>query len=1118
MLVKHASHEQAFRIIQALIGQGLDAAQPSTAADELRAGDVFACLRDMLSASSTSSLDGAKATDFQLGVRLLKTLCDIFRPYLTGSKSIYAFCAEKRHRCYQWTAMCRLGTWILLRTQTEPAPIECSRLCWLQIHRMDPAADLQVWGLLLNESLGHIASSKGVLLANLDAQSRMFSALAPLFTRIIQSVPALSANKLARALVLKALGACDTLLRLIPPHAASMGLFNPGSRAPVEEGTFAQLKCTAGDYVFRPPPAPDSGSSSPSSTNGYDSNSDDSNDPIAEQRHEESDEFDREGRLCEMLAAFVTLANYITLGADGDGMRSVLAMAVRSSLQWISTLAMSARDNANKQVRLLETRRRVNIGVVGEHTRLIAFATDWSRLQRIPVIRHRESSDDTPAKRTYKDTAAQVVRLLASVPVWSILGDDCQPILERCLGRASDDDPASRPFEGVRFCHNLSALLSPGDLLQAAFLALRTLSSILGVHSQLASGNITRLRLPQLQVRGYSPKSDEAFMQLAVQTGLCELLLVPSFVDRCTAFVAHCEEDTNGYSLVLRAGQIWLDMIGSIARHSLFRTHIGIACGTSPSAAGDGRLQFHVWWIRALAMGTDCLVGALASPGDMDRIRLACILPAHLLSWHKYLPATPGFVERFAGLKAPLVTEDAQQPRQSAISVIYFLACRLWYQLRLLDPELGDDPATLRVGRDVWGISSDALGMLQGLVRFLAARRLLRDLGLLEDLGCLVSDLMADQNTPQLIARLIHLPESPAATPTICHDDDPLVHPLLQIYEFSDDDDDDTSGGSAASEDVVGKLLRDFDQNQTPSTTQRPLQEYYRPRVLSRLWSEFTTNLVVLPAAISLGSLASGPRLSERKADVIEWLSDADDIFFCAFTPLLAVREHLAEQSPLWRAVGKGLQFADVSSSLELVPISDHTFPRLCVSAALVVPELQQVRLPDSPCAMVCTVAGQLAAHLSHDRRCRTALLFLAWRQRKSLGGHLRQGTDHLRQAAMHILGEMPSSASLLSEQPIVVRGILDDSEPSGPIATSMAFLVEHSPVFGAMFTGPFSEARLARDGQQVFELLADHTALHTLLRILHNCAQQQQPIVGLEDDDDEGLLARLLDGRLGFF
>ncbi|KAJ2891638.1 hypothetical protein IWW38_003536, partial [Coemansia aciculifera] len=56
------------------------------------------------------------------------------------------------------------------------------------------------------------------------------------------------------------------------------------------------------------------------------------------------------------------------------------------------------------------------------------------------------------------------------------------------------------------------------------------LSSILGVRSYLVARDVTQLRLPHLHVREHSPRSTEALMHLAVQSGLSRLMLEPTVV------------------------------------------------------------------------------------------------------------------------------------------------------------------------------------------------------------------------------------------------------------------------------------------------------------------------------------------------------------------------------------------------------------------------------------------------------------------------------------------------------------------------------------------------------------------------------------------------------------
>ncbi|KAJ2820677.1 hypothetical protein IWW50_004962, partial [Coemansia erecta] len=423
----------AAQLIRALAGMGCELCDPekTAAVDEAYVGNVFACIRDTMDHIEPPPYDSSDMPlHIEATARLSLALSTLFRPYVTmkdHSTSLYAFCAEKRHRCYQWAALCHASTWI---SGWQSAPkvaeslAECSRLCWLQITDTAPA-DPRIWCLLLSESLGHIGfdstrkspvQTPPLFMASDDAQTQVFTALAPLLTRISGLLPILATNRVPRPLVLTSLRTCGRLLRHVRPQAASMGLFRPASQCADivrEEGVFHQVGCSLDAYVFRPTLLPsDEPTQSPKDGDDKEEHGIQP-DSSVEQVREDSEEAYRESVLATVFDSLVVLAstatatrldnnagdsaalaNTTTAAKLDNNADDLVALAFRVLLRWIGAFATSARDNAGTQARILESQKRINIGVFGDKTRLSSSATDWSRLQKVPIVRLPQGDSD----------------------------------------------------------------------------------------------------------------------------------------------------------------------------------------------------------------------------------------------------------------------------------------------------------------------------------------------------------------------------------------------------------------------------------------------------------------------------------------------------------------------------------------------------------------------------------------------------------------------------------------------------------------------------------------------------------------------------------------------------
>ncbi|KAJ2077576.1 hypothetical protein H4R24_005048 [Coemansia sp. RSA 988] len=1140
------------RLVYALTDRAFDLMDPDSHVDEAYLGNVFACIRDTVPLAKAPSADRSASTTPQQidsAAKVSKKLGALFKPYVheQEASSLYNFCAAKRHRCYQWAALCHISTWIsgwCSRSNiAAEAVAECGRLCWLQIVDMtteDGPTNHQISLLLLCESLGHIAlaypslqNNKSALhtplfMRSIDTQKQAFSGLALLIPWIIEHLPTIPfVQKTTRSLVLKCLHLCEKILRLIRPQGASLGLPISGNRATVlaeEEDSYHLARCTPEEYIFRPECA----------VLLANPVAEDPPDISVRQEREESQECDREIRLGNMLTAFSILSGKIAddSSTHESGISNILAMAFRTSLRWINAFAVSARDNAGKQLRLLETQRRINIGLVGDKARLLTFATDWTRLQKIPVVRQSHNSTvaeagDSAEKSTYKPAATQMLRVLAALSVRAIVGGTNQSNLKQCLTWGSEDANDQTGAEHVsRFYRNMESMLSESDFDAATFSSLQTLASIFGLRSHLFAYDIASLRLPDLQVRSHSPESTEALMQLAIQTGICRLLLDPHILK---VYIGRVRDGKLLETpLALCSYQIWLDMIGNVVRHSLFRTYIGLSHGSQDNNISDRtdhhHLLFKTWWRLALALSIKCLLDVLEdSDGNAERVRLACIMPSHLVSWLAYLPMTEGFIRGLVCTGYSQYSDIDLGPFKSVVYTIFFLACRLWREIPMLDQNDLRSKNALRICRDVWGISYGSIRFLKHAARYRVVRRAFMELNLAPKLCEIVADLLSGTGTPELILSIksdamissnkLHLPGNGDM------EHDPLSFPLLELSENIDlasDEDRDRHDDSqsiyieprgtsedSSGDDMIERLLLESSQQRKSASKQRSFDEYYSTSLLAPLWLEYTNQLLALPAFVAFGSETD----NLGQAVFFDMLTDSDGIIFQLFSPLLAAKQHLAADNALWLAVHKAAPLKSIMHVIKSAP--PESIPHISVAAALILPELASVKQSADIENGVIAIVGSLVDGLFCDRkdRCALALLFLAWRQRQSICNQAKKCLGNLRSPVSKMLESMKSDATLLEVQEICAidkrrfqagRAQLNDDlvTLSGtemksnhrPIATSMALLAKHSSVFSILFTGGFSEAQAVLSGRRHFDLDSYHSTLVGLIDLIHKC------------------------------
>ncbi|KAJ2877568.1 hypothetical protein H4R27_006161, partial [Coemansia aciculifera] len=780
----------------------------------------------------------------------------------------------------------------------------------------------------------------------------------------------------------------------------------------------------------------------------------------------------------------------------------------------------------------------------------------------------------------------QALRTLVALSLQSLLGNEYSQsvLIEQTLAWDSEDRASSgssksgdaKPHPALLLCRAPKQLLSGDDeeFSGVSLSALQILSSILGVRPYLVSPDVTQLYLPHLYVREHSPRSTELLMHLAVQSGLARLMLEPAIVARFTRHVR--DGSMLRSSTMLRAMQMWLDVTGNIVRHSLFRSHLSMfamstavpSATIAGSAEGRASLDFSTWWSLALAASTRCLIDVATMEGEADshKTRLACIMPSHLLSWQAHLPATDipatklvdlrrysasssdisgstGRAESIRQLLAWLVSFP--QPAATHVSVlypVYFLSCKLWLNVKVFDRPSCEHQLSLRVCRDIWGISTDALLFLSRLVTQPALRRVFAKLGLVDDFSSdVLTKLISRQSYPDLVSRCLRdrgQVECALSDHEQLLSDDvtdlitiPLVEPTnddkFELEYESDSDQFSPTPPTSSAIDLVGRLLSDISHSRKGgiSRPKRPAAEYYSESMLGQLWSQFTKRLLRLPTTIAFSLAASGDAgqqlmlarsPTDRRGELSEWLEDSDGVLFDICAPLLTVREGLAYPSTMLDTLASAVSASDIVFTIREAAQQGVSL-RTCITATLLLPELYSTAEPlrndvDAIGVLLLEplVRGLVRGDEDDSQRCLVALLFMAWRQRRRISEQVAMCASQLKSNVVAMkddlapcepyLDTVAAAASATERADPVERGdeandlvllsgcigLLDDNQA---VASSATLLVRHSPVLKAMLAGDFAEAQSPAPGiaRQV-SLQCDHATLAGMLDIFHRC------------------------------
>ncbi|KAJ2636925.1 hypothetical protein GGF40_002706, partial [Coemansia sp. RSA 1286] len=1283
-------------------------------------GGLFACVRDIL---PLINMDDARnkislvATDQLLALvaQLAIDLASLFRPLVLSNNnnvdtntnmSVYSYCTQKRHRCYQWAALCRVSTWLSAwgmlsaashqtREGCAEAIAESGRVCWLQCFSAElylASAEPSIWLLVLSESLHHMAldfphlRTKPALgqppfTLSDSSQTLVFALVAALLSAIGPRISEMVGQSASMALFLDLMVVCDKIVCLVRPQAASMGLFepqNPGllSHSMYKQGqdSFKTFVGTPPDYICRPVPLTNAGLVG-KSTGAVSSDSENSSanvdisyqqrqqaivdDSVVELQREAFEEIVHETRIA---GVFSTLDKIIDIVASFEQSKaprlhsSALSMSFRVALRWLNVFTTSARNNVNHQTSVLDGRKRVNIRLVGDRVRLNKSATDWSRLQRIPILRidsrihpieqavaevqnrgiHVATAANTDAdgdmqhsalidsqsagdqEITYGPMVSRVLRFLTTISVFKLLADGCQSTLERCLvwqdsGSDSSDETGHSSAQALErtvcLCKKLHDLLSEADFDSSAFHALQIISSIVGVRSHLYTSDIMELRMPHTYLRNHSPRSSEALLQMAMGIGLCRLLLEP------TLLVRSVEGIRSGKLLLhprlICTVQIWLDMIGNIARHSLFRSYMGIgspravaksgtSCGSSGSSANmpTPLIPFAVWWSLALSASTRCMADVLQSAqdnteNDWKRIRMLLVMPSHLMSWHLHVPMTEDSVRQMSclnqgALQIPARYTEMNQVKsdigqlfkwlalfthpersKSIIHIVYYLATRLWLDVPLLNRSNSCEQSIMRISKDIWGIACDSLQFLIRLIQQSTPWQDFVELRLVEDFAQILKMLFTRQGIPSLVLSLTSPKQS------LANQDESLNNGQLSGSDSEAGNEENSHAIAAkpvkefAADDIVGRLLHESSSSSSSSQGRsadknRVSSSLFSKHTMAKLWSAYIDNLLRFPVTVVLtsnsnkildgsaplalfvggsgnssnsngngsGGVGGSTAMPDIKVNIRDWLCDKGSIPFDMFLPLLDAKQVLSRPNAMWSALEAVFPIDEIVWAIN--GVERDCIAQACMSAALVLPDISSFG-PRAPAIegivkrifILATqrteigagsdVSGNANANANdnHDSRCTQVLLYVAWRQRSILLQKLELCAAQLKSSTICVAKQLgsfdltelaafglkdgllllPSSPKIKNSSDLILFSGNDRGTAQPPVTTSIALLVEHSPVFAVMLTGGFSEAQTVREQQeQQLTLQSSHNVLTGLFDIFHRLALLPHP------------------------
>ncbi|KAJ1810445.1 hypothetical protein LPJ75_004216 [Coemansia sp. RSA 2598] len=464
----------------------------------------------------------------------------------------------------------------------------------------------------------------------------------------------------------------------------------------------------------------------------------------------------------------------------------------------------------------------------------------------------------------------------------------------------------------------------------------------------------------------------------------------------------------------------------------------------------------------------------------------------------------------------------------------------------------------MRVCKDVWGIACNSLQLLVRLIQQSTPWQDFVALGLVDDFARILKMLFSRQNMPGLVLRLISnrsvafKGDAPSDELLAASDSEQSSEGSNAVVSAAE-----PSAKGFTADDLVGRLLYESALRHDSASKRRSSSDFFSIGALAKLWTAYIDNLLRLPVTVILnassnkilegsaplalfvgGSGSGGSGISVAGADsgtaggirgslpdirvnLRDWLCDKSSIPFDMLLPLLDVKEQLSKPNALWAALETVFPIDQLVWAINGVERS--SISQACMSAALVMPDISASRprasAIESVIKNIFLLASQhiVAASGGDDgagSRYSTVLLYLVWRQLPVFLQKIDLCAAQLEHAVVCLAKQLgafdlaelaafgledglllvPPSPKSNTASLLFLNG--DDRDIAQPlVATSMALLVEHSPVFAAMLTGEFSEAQTVQNQKQAqLTLQSSHSILVGLFDVFHRLALLLHP------------------------
>ncbi|KAJ1958174.1 hypothetical protein GGI12_004804, partial [Dipsacomyces acuminosporus] len=434
-------------------------------------------------------------------------------------------------------------------------------------------------------------------------------------------------------------------------------------------------------------------------------------------------------------------------------------------------------------------------------------------------------------------------------------------------------------------------------------------------------------------------------------------------------------------------------------------------------------------------------------------------------------------------------SHPSSPPSKSIVSIVYFLACRLPLCLKIFDvytPEM--EKGLLGVSRDIWGIATESMQFLVRIAQHPALRQSFLGLDAADDYIGVVKAWLTQEQLPKLVSQLVDIGNKPVSYSSHFAEEEA---DLIAIPEFEDEDQ-----SNEDENDVVGRILHESALGGNIHRLQQPVAEYYTKEMQWKLWCEYNDAVLRLPSNIILyqrpsgeasGSQSTSHAVSKR-VDVAQLLVDENGLLYKLFFQISSDRGVFARSDKVYSAIAASIPIDSILATLQNT-VDKPVLVTMCVSAALILPEISQLGSSDCAGSIISVVTDTLVSGLvgEDSERCARALYTMAWRQKGTVQRHVKQLAANLSKRVAASFASMRVHAHRLRALGIAIEGgalaisdqqalskagdlvlltASDDAEGgSQSIAASFRALVDMSPVFEVMLTGEFSEAKADRDG-----------------------------------------------------